>query len=112
MKDSELPGLRFFAIFFLSLGVAGLLLSSVLSAYYLSVMPTYPAPAEMRMTPRSIHGSIVYQTEQEDRLLDLAEGASAGLFLIGIVSGGIYLEKFGSMMASRADNPREPVNLN
>lgn len=104
MKDSQLPKLRGLSLFFLLPGLAGLVLSAVLSAHYLSVLPTTPVPEDMRMTPRNIHGTIVYQTEREDRILDLAEGTSVGFFLVGFVVGIVYLEKHSSMVARRAEN--------
>jgi len=107
MKNSQLRKLRGLSLFFLLPGLAGLVLSAVISAHYLSVLPSMPVPEEMRMTPRNIHGTIVYQTEQEDRLLNLAEGASVGLFLAGFILGVIYLEKHSSMMALRAENTEQ-----
>jgi hypothetical protein len=103
LQDSKLPGLRALSLFFLLPGLAGLVLSAVLSAHYLSVLPTLPVPQDMRMIPRNIHGTIVYQTEREDRLLNLAEGTSVGFFLVGSILGVVYLEKHSSMMARRAE---------
>jgi hypothetical protein len=103
MKDSQLPKLRAISLFFLLPGLAGLVLSAILSAHYLSVLPTVPVPEEMRMIPRSIEGTVVYQTEREDRILDLAEGTSVGFFLVGFIVGIVYLEKHSSMLARRAE---------
>jgi hypothetical protein len=112
MRDSQLSRLRGLSLFFLLPGLAGLVLSAVLSAHYLSVLPTTPVPEDLRMTPRNIHGTIVYQTEREDRLLNLAEGVSVGLFLLGSTLGVVYLEKYSSTMAERAESAaREAKHL-
>jgi hypothetical protein len=106
MQDSQLPKLRGLSLFFLLPGLAGLVLSAILSTHYLSILPRSPVPEDMRMTPRNIDGTIVYQTEKEDRLLDLAEGASVGFFLVGSIVGVVYLEKHSDMMARRAENEK------
>ena len=46
---------------------------------------------------------MVYQTEQEDRKLDEIEYGSVGVFLIGLVLGLTYLEKWGAAQAEDAD---------
>jgi len=107
MQDSKLPKLRALSLFFLLPGLAGLVLSAVLSAHYLSILPTLPVPEDMRMTPRNIHGTIVYQTEREDRLLDLAEGTSVAFFLVGFILGIVYLEKHSSMTARLAESAEQ-----
>jgi hypothetical protein len=59
-------------------------------------MPKSPEPDQMRMTPRNIHGIVVYQTVEEDQRLSLMEGASVGIFVVGLGLGLVYLEKWGS----------------
>ena len=49
--------------------------------------------------PRNIHGIIVFQTEAEDRKLDLLEYSSIGVFLAGLGLGLIYLEKWSERQA-------------
>jgi hypothetical protein len=55
----------------------------------------------------------VYQTPAEDRDLNLIEGASVGVFLVGLVLGVVYLEQWGALQSRMAqeeselaDNPR------
>jgi len=100
MKAARLGTLKFFALTFLLVGLAGLITSATISAHYLDVMPTVPAPGEQRIVPRSIHGVTVYQTEKEDRLLSTWEYTSVGIFLVGLTLSAIYLEKWGSMQVS------------
>ncbi len=59
------------------------------------MLPRMPVPAESRMTPRNIHGVIVYETEAEDRQLSLMEDSSVGIFLIGLGLGIVYMRKWG-----------------
>jgi hypothetical protein len=96
MKAAKLAMLRFFALLFLLPGLAGLIVSAMISTHYLDTLPQSPAPDEMRMTPRSIHGMVVYQTVEEDRKLSLIEDSSVGIFLVGLGLGLVYLEKWGS----------------
>ena len=70
---------------------------------YLDTLPTLPHPEQMRMTPRNIHGVIVYQTEEEDRRLSLMEGSSVVVFLLGLGSGLVYLRKRGIAAAIEAE---------
>jgi len=46
---------------------------------------------------------VVYQTEQEDRKLSEMEYGSVGVFLIGLVLGLTYLEKWGAAQVQDAD---------
>ena len=96
MKNDRLSTLKFFALLFLLPGLAGLILSAMISTHYLDVMPKHPVAEELRTVPRNIHGTVVYQTEQEDRQLNEIEYGSAGVFLIGLVLGLTYLEKWGA----------------
>lgn len=100
MKAARLASLKFFALLFLLCGLAGLIASAAISTHYLDVMPRVPAPEEMRMVPRGIHGITVYQTAQEDRLLNAWEFTSVGIFLVGLGLSVVYLEKWGSTQAS------------
>jgi hypothetical protein len=107
MKPAELAKLRIFSLYFLLPGLAGLIVSALVSAHYLETLPKWPAPEELRMTPRDIHGVIVYQTVEEDRNLNLMEYSSIGVFLIGLVSGFVYLEKWNSLRVREADQREE-----
>jgi hypothetical protein len=69
----------------------------MISTHYLDTMPKSPIPQELRIVPRNIHGIVVYQTEEEDRKLNLIEYGSVGVFVVGLGLGLVYLEKWGSM---------------
>jgi hypothetical protein len=75
----------------------------MISTHYLDTLPQSPAPDEMRMTPRGIHGMVVYQTAEEDQRLSLIEDSSIGVFLVGLGLGLVYLEKWGSARALAAE---------
>jgi hypothetical protein len=109
MKKAKLATLKFFALLFLLPGLAGLLVSAMISTHYLETMPRWPAPEVNRVVPRGIHGSTVYQTSAEDRDLNLIEGASVGVFLVGLVLGVVYLEQWGALQSRLAENESELV---
>jgi hypothetical protein len=99
MKVLRLSALKFLALLFLLPGLAGLIVSAVISTHYLETMPKLPAPAEQRIVPREIHGTTVYQTASEDRYLSVVEYSSVGVFLVGLVISVIYFEKWGSVQS-------------
>lgn len=103
MKAAQLATLRLFALSFLLFGLAGLILSAMISTYYLDSKPKVPVPQESRMTPRNIHGTVIYQTASEDRKLSVIEYSSVGVFLVGLGLGVIYLEKWGSARSREAE---------
>jgi hypothetical protein len=103
MKAAQLATLRFVALLFLLPGLAGLIVSAMISTHYLDTMPKFPAPEELRMTPRNIHGTVVYQTEDEDRRLDLIEYSSVGVFVIGLGLSLYYLEKWSVVRGREAE---------
>jgi len=103
MNASKLPALKFFALLFLLPGLAGLIVSAVISTRYLETMPRWPAPEAQRIVPREIHGTTVYQTAKEDRELNLIEYSSVGVFLVGLVIGVIYLEQWGAAQSRAAE---------
>ena len=106
MRIVSLATLKFLALLFLIPGSAGLILSAVTSTDYLDNLPRFPVPQERRMVPRNINGTVVYQTSDEDQKLTLLEDASAGIFLMGIGVGLVYLEKW-SHLRSRASEEEE-----
>lgn len=104
MSDQRLSLLRFVSLSFLLPGLAGLIISAAISTKYLENLPRGPVPAEMRMVPRNIHGTIVYQTEDEDRRLDILEYSSVAVFVIGLGLGLVYLRKWGLAAALNAED--------
>jgi hypothetical protein len=99
MSTSRLRELKFFSLLFLLPGLAGLVVSAMISTQYLQTLPRTPVPEEMRMIPREIHGTVVYQTVRENRVLNVAEGTSVCVALIGALLSVIYLEKHSSQKA-------------
>jgi hypothetical protein len=104
MKAARLSALKFFALLFLLPGLAGLIVSAMISMHYLEVMPRGPVFVEERIVPREVHGIVIYQTQEEDRRLNLIEYSSVGVFVIGLGLGLVYLEKWGSMQALTSDD--------
>ncbi len=104
MQQKKLSRLRIFSLTFLLPGLAGLILAATMSTHYMNTLPREPDPASLRMVPRNINGYIIYQTEQEDRTLDLVEYSSVGIFLIGLVSGLLHLQKWGIARALEAED--------
>lgn len=96
MNRVSLTMLKFFALLFLLPGLGGLVFSAMVSTDYLENLPRSPAPNEQRMTPRNVHGTVVYQTVQEDRRLSIMEYSSVSVFLTGLLLGIVYLEKWSS----------------
>ncbi len=109
MKTAHLARLKFFALLFLLPGLAGLVISAVISTSYLENLPRMPVPDELRMTPRNIHGTEVYQTQEEDRRLNLMEYSSVGVFVIGLVLSVVYLERWGTMRSTELDEDELPA---
>jgi len=104
VKQENLPKLRFFSLAFLLPGLAGLILSTIISTHYMNTLPRYPDPDNLRMNPRNINGYIVYQSDQEERFLDVVEYSSVGIFLIGLSAGMVYLQKWGLARALEAED--------
>lgn len=104
MTRQQLGMLRFFSLLFLLPGLAGLIYSAMVSTSYLGRLPRIPEPTEMRMTPRNIHGIVVYQTQDEDRRLTVMEDSSLGVFVVGMGLGLVYLRKWGIAHALGADD--------
>jgi hypothetical protein len=107
MKPSKLPALKFFALLFLLPGLAGLIVSATISTHYLDTMPRWPAPQQQRIVPREIHGTTIYQTIAENRQLSTIEYSSVGVFLVGLVIGVVYLEKWGAAQSRAAQEDAE-----
>jgi len=109
MKITHLARLRFLALLFLLPGLGGLVASAVISTRYLNTLPRAAALEEMRTIPRNIHGTVIYQTEQEDRRLSLVEDSSVGVFLIGLLVGLVYLERWGSIRHTELDSEEDDI---
>ncbi|MGA2570854.1 MAG: hypothetical protein ABSF23_10065 [Terracidiphilus sp.] len=103
MNVRRLAILRFFALLFLLPGLAGLVISAMISTHYLDTLPQQPVPEENRMIPRGIHGTTVYQTPAEDGRLTVIEDSSVGVFLVGLALGVVYLEKWAGMQSAAAE---------
>ena len=104
MTWAQLARLRVISLTLLLPGLAGLIISAMFSVHYLDTMPKVPVPQDLRMTPRNIHGTVIYQTHQEDRNLSLIEYSSVAVFLTGLCLGVVYLEKWGSMRARESED--------
>jgi hypothetical protein len=102
MKTKQLARLKAIALTLMLPGLAGLIVSAMISGHYLDTMPKWPSPQELRTVPRNIHGIVVYQTAAEDRRLDIVEYSSVGVFLAGLGLGLLYLEKWGARQTSLA----------
>ena len=50
---------------------------------------------------------MIYQTEQEDRKLSRIEYSSVGVFVIGVVLGVVYLEKWGATQVGYGEEDDE-----
>ena len=103
MKSAPLATLKFFALLFLLPGLAGLIVSAMVSTHYLDTLPRYPVLEQNRVIPRGIDGITVYQTPQENRKLNLMEFSSVGVFVVGLVLSLVYLEKWGSAQSLAAE---------
>ncbi len=111
MKPAQMGTLKFFSLLFLLPGLAGLIVSAMISTHYLDTLPKWPAPDQMRITPRNIHGTVVYQTVEENSRLNLLEYSSVGVFLIGLGLGFVYLAKWGIVQALGADDEEMDEHL-
>jgi hypothetical protein len=109
MRPARLATLKFFALLFLLPGLAGLLVSAMISTHYLDAMPREPNVGESRVVPREIHGIVIYQTKEEDKKLSTIEYSSVGVFVVGLVLGLVYLERWGATQARYGDEDDELV---
>ena len=103
MKPKQLRMLKAVSLTLLLPGLAGLIVSAMISLHYLDTMPRWPSPEELRTVPRNIHGIVVYQTAAEDKKLDLMEYSSVGVFVLGLGLGIVYLEKWGARQVRLAE---------
>jgi hypothetical protein len=95
--------LKFFALLFILPGLGGLVFSAMVSTDYLENLPRSPVTNEQRTTPRNVHGVVVYQTVQEDARLSVMEYSSVSVFLVGLLLGIVYLEKWSSARIPEMD---------
>jgi hypothetical protein len=108
MKTAHLATLKLFALLFILPGLAGLIISAMISTHYLDTMPRVAVLEQSRTVPRNIHGTVVYQTEKENFQLNEIEYGSVAVFLIGLTLGLVYLEKWGATQVEDAD-AEEPL---
>src|SRR5580692_3036524 len=104
MGSKQRSALKFFSLLFLLPGLAGLIVSAMISLNYGNTRPRFPVPEQRRTVPRSINGQVIYQTEEEDRRLNEIEFASVGVFILGLTLGLVYLAKWGMARAIAADD--------
>jgi len=104
MSQSKLVVLKFFALLFLLPGLAGLVGSAVVSTSYLQNLPRFPVVEDQRMVPRNIHGIIVYQTTEEDQRLNVMEYSYVSIFVVGLLLGIVYLEKWSAAQISDVED--------
>ena len=107
MKTAQLATLRFISLLFLLPGLAGMVISTMVSMHYMDTLPKSPAPEELRTVPRNVNGYVVFQTVEEDQRLDFLEYTSVGAFVIGLGLGFVYLEKWGSYRSREAEEENE-----
>ena len=107
MKPSRLATFKTAALILMLPGLAGLVISAMISGDYLDTMPKWPSPQQHRIVPRDIHGILIYQTEAEDRRLDVVEYSSIGVFLVGLTLGLVYLKKWGDRQATVTEEDKD-----
>jgi uncharacterized membrane-anchored protein YitT (DUF2179 family) len=107
MGSAQLLKLKAFSLMLILPGLAGLIVSAMISVHYLDTMPKWPAPQELRTVPRSIDGVVIYQTAKEDQKLNLIEYSSVGVFLVGLGLGLVYLEKWGARQSELVEKDDE-----
>ena len=103
MDSNRLARLKRISLILMLPGLAGLIVSAMISVHYLDTLPRCPSPADRRTVPRNIHGIVVYQTAQENKKLDLMEYSSVGVFVAGLGLGLAYLEKWGTRRSEELD---------
>lgn len=103
MKSARLAKLKTISLALMLPGLAGMIVSAMISVHYLDTMPRWPSPKALRTVPRNIHGIVVYQTAAEDRKLDLIEYSSVGIFVAGLGLGLVYLEKWSARQATATE---------
>jgi len=74
MRAAKLATLKFFSLLFLLPGLAGLIISAMISTHYVDTLPKWSTPEESRIIPRNINGTVVYQTPAEDQKETSHEG--------------------------------------
>jgi hypothetical protein len=102
MSRIKLSWLKFLALVFMLPGLGGLVFSATVSTNYLESLPRVPDLEEQRTVPRNVHGVIIFQTAEEDRRLSIMEYSSVTVFLVGLVLGIVYLEKWSSALQKDA----------
>jgi len=104
MKTAQLAMLRAVALCLTCSALAGLLTSAAISTHYRKSLPTFPIPAEFRMTPRNIAGVIVFLTEGEERQLTQVKLFSAATLLAGLAVSALYMERKSTLCRDPVGN--------
>jgi hypothetical protein len=104
MKKENLARLRAFSLLCLLPGLAGLIVAASISTHFMDTLPRFPDPQNLRMIPRNINGYVVYQTDEEARTLEVIEYSSVAVFLVGLATGLVYLQKWGIARAIEAED--------
>lgn len=99
MTNTVLKKLRALALLFLFPGLAGLLASASLDTFYFQNSPQMADMPTGHILPHEIHGLTVYLTPDQDHKLRLWEYGSVGIFLVGMLLGVVYLERWAAMRA-------------
>ena len=76
-------------------GLLGWIWTYELWDQYFQYLPRSPNPATGSIYPLNIHGVVVYQTLSERSHLDKWNHWSFGIFLCGMVLGGIHQWRWG-----------------
>jgi hypothetical protein len=87
--------IRHLSIALLVPSIAGMIWAGTIRANYLDTLPKRPVFEQMRVVPRNIGGTVVYQTEEESALITRIDIASGAIFLVGAFLGIVYLRRWG-----------------
>lgn len=107
MNTRRFRGLRLIALVFLLTGFAGFVASSGVSMNYKENLPRLPMPSDLRMTPRTIDGIVVYETPHEALSLNALDDGSAIVFFTGLCLSLAYMWNCGMRRALAGDRISE-----
>jgi hypothetical protein len=87
--------IRHLSVALLVPGIAGMIWAGAIRANYLDTLPKHPVFEQMRVVPRTIGGTVIYQTDEEGALLTRLDIASGAIFMAGAFLGIVYLRRWG-----------------